>query len=471
MISMQISVKASGPSFSPASLAPAAPAASGTAEGDSAGSMPAPSTLPVVPPVPESLEETGLPATFIEQLLLRTLYVRGEMVGRELARAVALRFSLIDPFLETFKRQQVVQVKRSSGIGNVSSYFSLSELGRQQARECMDTNQYVGPAPVPLEQYSYIVRRQKPPEGWLTKERLHQAYKRMVLTDDILDQVGPAVSSGHSFLIYGQPGNGKTFLAEALVNIDTTHIYMPYAIESQGAIIQVYDKLFHQVIEDVPGESAIEIEPAHDRRWFKCRRPFVVSGGELVVNMLDLSFNAVSKVYDAPLQLKANNGIYLIDDFGRQRATPAEVLNRWIVPMERHVDYLSLQSGGKITIPFEVFVVFSTNLRPDQLGDEAFLRRIHYKMHLRNPKVPEFFEIFTRFCESQNLACTPEVAERFIEKHYLATGKRMRRCHPRDVLSHARDLLNFEKLEPVLTNDILDRAFRSCFAEIGDMEA
>jgi hypothetical protein len=185
--------------------------------------------------------------------------------------------------------------------------------------------------------------------------------------------------------------------------------------------------------------------------------------------MLDLSYNPHSKVYDAPFQLKANNGIYLIDDFGRQKAGPAEILNRWIVPMERHIDYLSFHAGGKMTVPFEAFLIFSTNLRPDQLGDEAFLRRIQYKMFLRSPKQPEFMRIFERVAESTSLECPPGLAEAFVQKHYIEGGQHFRRCHPRDVISHAIDIINFENRPKVLTGEILDQAFRSCFVESADL--
>ncbi len=203
---------------------------------------------------------------------------------------------------------------------------------------------------------------------------------------------------------------------------------------------------------------------------FKSKRPFIITGGELAMSMLDLSYNEGSKVYDAPFQLKANNGIYLIDDFGRQLATPAEILNRWIVPMERHVDYLSFRSGGKMTVPFEAFLIFSTNLHPDKLGDEAFLRRIQYKMFLGNPKEPEYRSIFENFANAKDLPCHPTVLSNFIGRHYHQTRKPMRRCHPRDVISHAIDLINFERLEWELTPDVLNRAWESCFAENPDME-
>lgn len=424
-----------------------------------------------VPPVPQTLEDTGLPVTFFEQHILRVLYFRGEMVGRELARVLGLKYSVIEPVIDHFRRQQLLEMKRSAGMGSVSGLFGLTEEGRRTARQHLDASTYTGPTPVPLSQYAEVVRRQHPPAGWLTPEILHNGYSRMVLGPDILAKIGPAVSSGNSFLIYGQPGNGKTFLAEALVDLDQTTIFMPYAIEYQGAIIQMYDPIFHQIVEREEEASAIALDPAHDARWFRCRRPFVVSGGELAMQMLDLTYNEGSKIYDAPLQLKANNGIYLVDDFGRQIATPAEILNRWIVPMERRVDYLTLRSGGKMTVPFDTFLVFSTNLNPDQLGDEAFLRRIQYKMHLRNPTTEEFLQIFRDFCRKKGLGMPDGLDRAFVDRYYKQTGKRMRRCHPRDVISHAIDLIHFESRPFELTAELLDRAFDSCFVQVADLEA
>jgi hypothetical protein len=419
----------------------------------------------VVPPVPEKLEDTGLSITVLQQLVLKMLYVRGDMLGRELSEAMGLKFSLIESIIEQFKQQHLIQAKKSMGMGNSTVLFGLAEAGRNNAREFMESNQYSGPAPVPLQQYCEIIKRQRRQAGWLTPETLANAYKRMVLTPQILGQIGPAVSSGNSFLIYGQPGNGKTFLAEALMNIDDSHVYIPHALDCQGMIIQVFDPLYHQPLEDSETVSVFSNGPQHDRRWIKCRRPFIVTGGELTLEMLDLTYNATSKIYDAPYQLKANNGIYLIDDFGRQQCTPAEVLNRWIVPMERRVDYLKFMSGGKFTVPFEAFLIFSTNLKPEQLGDEAFLRRIQYKMLLRSPDEGEFTTIFERFCESKNLPFHDGLIGRFLDKHYRQSKRAFRRCHPRDVLSHAIDLIHFEKLPFELTDDLVNRAFESCFLE------
>ncbi len=423
-----------------------------------------------VPPVPATIEDTGLSPSHIEQLIVKMLYFEGETVGRDLAKSLGLKFSIIEEVLEFLKRTRMVEVKRSSGFGNVSAVFALSEAGRSRAREYLDINQYAGHAPVPITQYSEVVRAQCVQQGWLTKETLIAALGHMVINDEVFSKMGPAVNSGKSFLIYGQPGNGKTYMAEALQEVEHAYIYLPYAIEVQGMIIQMFDPLYHRPADQAEDSlSSLSVEPLYDARWVCCRRPFIVTGGELTLDMLDLSFNPNAKVYDAPFQLKANNGIYLIDDFGRQKVTPAELLNRWIIPMDRRVDYLTFHTGGKVAVPFEAFLIFSTNLQPDTLGDEAFLRRIQYKMYLKSPQEGEFVEIFQRYCRAKELDCPPELLDRFIEKHYRRTGKKFRRCHPRDVITHAIDLVRFERLQLELTEEVLDRAFETCFLESSEI--
>ncbi len=416
------------------------------------------------PAVPERLEDTGISEALIEELILKILFVRGEVIGRDLASTIGLKFSVIEPRVDFLKRQRLIEAKNSLGFGTVSSMFVISDAGRARARECLEHNQYIGAAPVPIAQYCEVVRAQRVKSGWLTQPALKKAYAGMTVSDDILAQIGPAVNSGKSFIMYGQAGNGKTYLAEALFRLESTPIYVPHAIECQGLIIKVFDPVYHHPVDKAEDmTTSVASDARYDNRWVRCRPPFIVTGGELSIGMLDLGYNEITKVYDAPFQIKANNGIYLIDDFGRQRATPAEVLNRWIVPMDRRVDYLSFQTGGKVEVPFETFLIFSTNLHPESLGDEAFLRRIQYKMFLRSPSVDEYTEIFQNFCRSQGLPYSPAVLSRFLEKHYKATGKKMRRCQPRDVISHAIDLINFEQLPFELTDSVLDRAFETCF--------
>jgi predicted ATPase with chaperone activity len=420
-----------------------------------------------LPPVPWTLRDTGLSQSSLEQLIFNTLYARGEVTGRNIADILGLSFSVIEPMMEELKVRQFFEVKRSLGYGLISSVFTLSEAGRKRARECYEINQYVGPAPVPASQYLTAVEAQKPKKGWLTRESLSKAYRHMVTSPRIMGQIGPAVNSGKSLLMYGQPGNGKTYLAEALIKLEASAVFVPHAIEYNGSIIQFFDPLnHHPIASEDDSEVLFSLQRPFDSRWVRCHRPFIATGGELTLDMLELSYNSVTKIYDAPCHLRANNGMYLIDDFGRQRCSPAELLNRWIVPMESRVDHLILPTGGKLTLPFEVFLIFSTNLNPEQLGDEAFLRRIQYKMLVQNPTRDEYMQIFTNFSAEKKLDCTQSLIEDYIERHYTRTGHPFRRCHPRDVISHAIDLMEFERLPHRLDADVLDRAFDSCFTQV-----
>lgn len=418
------------------------------------------------PAIPLTLEQAGLSESFIQQLILKILYFRGDTMGRELAKHVGLNFSVIEEVLESLKMQHLVAVKRSLGIGNVSCVFSVSDQGRVLAMKYLDTNTYAGKAPVPLAQYTAGVLAQRRKANWITRERLASAFAHMSVKEPILSTIGRAVNAGRSFLIYGQPGNGKTYLAEALVHIESDPVYIPFAIECHGQIIQMYDPLYHVRLDEEDSQESIwmvEKEQSSDGRWFKAKRPFIMTGGELSLEMLDLAYRPDSKVYDAPFQLKANNGIYLIDDFGRQKCSPSEVLNRWIVPMEKGLDFFSFLSGGKLSIPFDTFLVFSTNLRPEHIGDEAFLRRIQYKLFLRSPDEQEFVQIFRRVCSKLELPIEDDALPRLIAERYLSAKKMFRRCHPRDIVAHAIDLLTFEKLPYRLTLEVLDAAFDSAF--------
>ena len=405
------------------------------------------------------MEEAGHSEGLIEQLVLKNLYFRGEIVGRDLGKALGLNFSTIEPVIDFLKRSRLVEVKRSSGIGTVSSSFGLSDQGRARAKEYLETNQLVGPAPVPLDQYVEAVQRQRIKSGWATQEKLREALKHVVISDDYLTKIGPALNSFRSMLLYGKPGNGKTYLAQQLVHMEAEAVYIPYVVEAEGQFIKVFDSLYHHRIESESSVFQLTEEPTFDQRWAKCNRPFIITGGELTLDMLDLMYSPTAKIYDAPYQMKANNGIYLVDDFGRQQITPAELLNRWIYPLDGAVDYLRFQTGTKIQVPFECFLIFSSNLNPKDLGDEAFLRRLEYKLFMRNPPTNEFIQIFRDYCRGINIECNDDLVKYMIEKHYESCGRKYRRCHPRDVLRIALDLMNFKSQPYALTKDLIDEAF------------
>jgi hypothetical protein len=418
------------------------------------------------PPVPRTLAETALPELLVEELILKALHARKEMMGLGLADHLGLPFGPTEALLETLKRQKLVHVVRSSEMGSVSAVYSLTEAGEQLASQRIAVNQYSGKAPVPVEQYEPWVRRQQRQRGWLNLSMLDAGLSHLVLTPKLLMRLGPALSSAKSILIYGHPGNGKTLLAESLLNLMSDAVYIPYAIESQGQIVQVFDPQYHKpVAQEASPSQFVTGASSYDQRWCLVRRPLVISGGELTPDALDLGYTEAQKFYTAPLQLKANNGIYLVDDLGRQKAAPHEILNRWIVPMEQGIDYLDFRDGSKLRVPFEAFLIFSTNLDPGKISDEAFLRRIQYKMLLRDPDEAEFHEIFRRSCQALGLEYEASMVSRFIAHNYRGPGKAMRRCHPRDVLGHAVNLIEFHNLPFALTDEILDEAFDSCLLE------
>ena len=366
---------------------------------------------------------------------------------------------VIEPTVDFLKRARLVEVKRSTGFGNISSVFAVSDAGRGRAKEYLENNQFLGPAPVPLSTYWDAVRNQTVEAGWMTKEVLERAFSGAIVTDEFYSKLGPAVNSFKSLLIYGRPGNGKSYLSEQLTRLDSEPVYIPYAIEADGNIIKVYDSLYHKIVDDAGESVLLESEPKYDQRWAQCKRPFLTTGGELTISMLDLMYIDSAKIYDAPYQLKANNGIYLVDDFGRQQVSPAALLNRWIYPLDRSVDYLTFQTGTKIEVPFECFLIFSSNLNPNDLGDEAFLRRLEYKMFMQNPSEEEFAAIFYDYCRQVKIECPMGLLTDVINDHYKKSGRKFRRCHPRDVVRIAIDLIKFEGLPFELSKDLMDHAF------------
>ncbi|PYR31768.1 MAG: AAA family ATPase [Acidobacteria bacterium] len=417
-----------------------------------------------VPRVPTTLRETGLSADTVEQLLMKTLF-GAEASGLMLADRMRLPFTILEPMLERVRAELLVEVRGSAGGGSAGYRYALTDLGRGRTLQYLDINHYVGPAPVPLAAYVAEVAALAAVRGYMDRERLRQGFSHLVVNDPLLEQLGPAINAGKAIFLYGPPGNGKTVIAEGMGRTLGGDMYMPHAIEVDGHIITMFDPINHESLEvDVEATSVIAVEP-RDRRWVRIRRPVVMVGGELTLDMLDLKFNPIAKFYEAPIQLKAIGGVFLVDDFGRQRISPQDLLNRWIVPLESRVDYLTLHTGKKFQVPFDVLIVFATNLKPASLADEAFLRRIPYKIAVGDPSLDEFSRIFEMNCRRRNLRFHQVMVAYLQRRHYGPARRPFRACHPRDLLDQVTALCRYRGIEPAITRELLDAACSSYFVD------
>lgn len=416
------------------------------------------------PPPPSSIEETGLHYDSLAQLLLKTL-VAGELSGTGLSERLRVPYSVLDALIQHARVEKLVEVRGTSGAGSAGFRYILTDLGRDRAGQFLDMCRYVGPAPVPLAQYNAYVRASMEARPYLDRTLLSKGFEHLVVGAGMLDALGPAVNSGKALFLYGAPGNGKTVFAEGIGKALGGEIQMPCAIDVDGQVITMYDPVSHQRLGEAPTASSVVTSAAHDRRWESIRRPVVVVGGELTLEMLDLTFNPISKFYEAPIQLKANCGVFVVDDFGRQRIPPRDLLNRWIVPLESRVDFLTLHTGRKFEVPFNVLIVFATNLKPQSLADEAFLRRIPYKIMAKNPTFDEFCQIFELNCKRRGLVFDPVMVEYLERKYYKPRKIQMRACHPRDLISQVVDICRYTNRDPVITRELLDSACGAYFIE------
>ena len=428
----------------------------------------APPSLSFEPPMPKSIGETGLTLGFLADLAIKIMYFEGYISGYEIADTMKLPYTgVVDEVLEFLKREQFCEVKGAGGLGESAYQYVISLKGSEKAREVLDRGQYVGPAPVPLEAYTDAFRKQPLQNVAIHQRVVRQALSHLVLNERIFNQLGPAVNSGRSVFLYGPPGNGKTVIAESIgMMIFRDDIYVPYALEVDGQMIKVFDSINHRPVEENRGASSSKKGNKTDRRWVKIHRPFIVTGGELTLEGLDLVYNSLSKYYEAPFQMRANGGMLLIDDFGRQQVRPRELLNRWIVPLEKRVDFLTLHTGRKIEIPFDVLIAFATNLAPTDLVDEAFLRRIRHKIEIRDPSFEEYREIFQRVCVQKGVPYEEKALAYLLQEHYIKPKRPVRACHPRDIMDQLIDIARYQNRPPVLTKDLIDQACEAYFVEL-----
>ena len=414
---------------------------------------------------PTTLAETGLSEDLVTQLVIKLLHFNADCTGVEIAHRVGLEFSIVESILDTLKRSHQCEVVGGGALGAPSFRYRITDDGRRRAQLCLEHNQYVGPAPVPLAQYrAYMSKFQQGTKTIVTPAAVRRAVSHLVLSDRVINQIGPAVASGQSVFIYGAPGNGKTVIAEALHNLLDGPIAIPHALEVEGHIIKLFNPINHEPIPD-EGADPWTTEARRDRRWVLCRRPKMMVGGELTMSSLDLAYSATTGFYNAPIQLMANGGLLIIDDFGRQACSPRDMLNRWIVPLGSRIDFHTLHTGQKFELPFDVLLVFATNLRPSTLVDEAFLRRIPYKVFADGPTVEEFSAIFEGCCVSRGVSYDDGLVEDLLSEFFQPRGIPLRGCYPRDLIDHALSLAEYLGEPKRLTPELLQTACAGYFVE------
>ena len=417
---------------------------------------------------PRSIADTGLDPAALSDLLLKNLYNRVTASGLDLSEEIGLPFvAVVDPVIDALRKDHLVEVRAGSPVSAASYQLAITSEGRTRVRELMERSQYTGFAPVPLQKYVEAIEAQSLRNVSIPEEIIQAGMAHLVFAPRVLAQVGPAVNSGRAMFLHGHPGNGKTALATALAEILPGAIFIPYALAADSSIVKVFDLHNHVPVAARPNEDgakqSLRRAKRYDKRWVLIKRPAVVVGGELMLPSLDLVYDPVTKTHEAPYQMKANGGIFLIDDFGRQQVRPRDLLNRWIMPLERQMDYLTLKTGKKIEVPFDVLIMFSTNLEPKELVDEAFLRRIPHKIEIPDPGFNEFREIFKRQCAHLKIAYDEQMLVYLLREYYLVPQKPLRAVHPRDLLQQLNDIARYRHVKAELSKELIDEACRTYF--------
>jgi len=406
------------------------------------------------PAAPDALGETGLPERLIAALVLKYLLHVGKAPGRDIAKQIRLPFRVLDNLVKTLKVEQVLAYTRLSGVSDFE--YTLTEQGRVQARQLKEQSTYYGATPVTFADYFDSVRRQALSRVKIQPGQVSESFRDLTLSPQMVRRVGQALAGSATMLLFGNPGNGKTSIAERLIKPFSDGIWIPRAICVDGDVIRLFDPAIHHELP--AGEAG-----TFDDRWVRIERPIVIVGGELTLEALELQFNPASHIYEAPVQMKSNCGVLLIDDFGRQKVEPETILNRWIVPLEKRVDYLDLSNGKRVCVPFEQMLVFSTNLRPADVVDEAFLRRITYKVEIPDPTEAQFRAVFRQVAAKLEIAFTATDLDDLIARHYVAAQRPLRFCHPRDLLQQIATACEFNSQPRTLTRELVDDAVMNYF--------
>jgi predicted ATPase with chaperone activity len=407
----------------------------------------------------KTIDDTGLELSFISDLIMKHILFMGEFSLKSISEATKLPISFIDTAVETLRRDRFVEVKGAAEYARVTYKYIMTGQGKNRATELLDICRYVGPAPVTLDDYKKMIEFQTIKNIVVSEKTVKKAFSHIIISDWLLKRLGPAISSGKAIFVYGPPGNGKTTIAETIGRVLPETVYMPYSLLVGGQIINIFDPINHIPVKPEEGYSV-------DQRWAHIRRPVIMTGGELTLRMLDLDFNPVAKFYEAPLQMKANNGLFILDDFGRQQIHPHSLLNRWIVPLERRTDFMTLHTGMKFDIPFDQLVIFSTNLEPKNLVDEAFLRRIRFKVKIDHPTEKEYEAIFKKVCQYNKIEFKQDVFDYIMNNYYKKLGVKLNACHPRDIIDHIIDDAHYYNHSPQLKKEKVDTAWKNYFVDM-----